>query len=127
VSRAMTGPVWFYGTASEHCVLYQYQTVDAANIFMGMIQTESPYFQVAPTAPAPFGISSTFKSDPTFDSCDASSKTCAVSWAVRFVNTQPIYLYGAGLYSWFSEYSQACITNEDCQDRLMEIESSGDI
>ncbi|KAL2060471.1 hypothetical protein VTL71DRAFT_9502 [Oculimacula yallundae] len=76
-----TGPVWLYGTASEHCVLYQYQTVDASNIFMGMIQTESPYYQTAPNAPAPFSISSGFNSDPTFDDCKAGSKTCAVSWA----------------------------------------------
>ncbi|KAL8303110.1 hypothetical protein RB600_006823 [Gaeumannomyces tritici] len=32
-----TGPVWLYGTASEHCVLYQYQLLDAANVFMGMV------------------------------------------------------------------------------------------
>ena len=92
-----------------------------------MIQTESPYYQVAPAAPAPFGVSSGFKSDPTFDSCDPASKTCAVSWAVRFVNSESIYLYGAGLYSWFSEYLQTCLDTEDCQDRIMEIESSGDI
>ncbi|KAF3213001.1 hypothetical protein TWF679_005570 [Orbilia oligospora] len=36
------GPSWFYGTASEHSVLYQYQLQGAKNIFMGLIQTESP-------------------------------------------------------------------------------------
>ncbi|KAF3153548.1 hypothetical protein TWF569_001860 [Orbilia oligospora] len=29
------GPSWFYGTASEHNVLYQYQLQGAKNIFMG--------------------------------------------------------------------------------------------
>lgn len=48
------GPTWLYGTAVEHNILYQYQLSGAKNIFMGVIQTESPYFQVSPVAPAPF-------------------------------------------------------------------------
>ncbi|KAF3940010.1 hypothetical protein ABW19_dt0204076 [Dactylella cylindrospora] len=48
------GPTWMYGTASEHNVLYQYQLQGAKNIFMSLIQTESPYYQTAPGAPAPF-------------------------------------------------------------------------
>ncbi|KAH9223997.1 pectate lyase superfamily protein-domain-containing protein [Leptodontidium sp. 2 PMI_412] len=109
-----TGPVWLYGTASEHCVLYQYQTVDASNVFMGMIQTESPYYQVAPQAPAPFDLVSSFSSDPP-------------SMTAILINSESIYIYGAGLYSWFSEYSQACLLTEDCQERLFEIETSSDI
>jgi hypothetical protein len=31
------GPAWFYGTASEHSVLYQYNLANAENIFMGMV------------------------------------------------------------------------------------------
>ncbi len=120
------GPVWLYGTASEHSVLYQYQTVNAVNIFMGMIQTESPYYQVAPAAPAPFtsSLSSTFPSDPTFDYCSPSSLTCAVAWGLRILNSESIFLYGAGLYSWFSEYSQNCVDTENCQDRITYIQDS---
>jgi hypothetical protein len=121
------GPVWLYGTASEHCVLYQYQTYNAANIFMGMIQTESPYYQVAPMAPAPFPPSSVFPLDPVFDYCDPSSKSCAMSWAVRVLNSENIFFYGAGLYSWFQEYSQDCVLTEDCQDRIFEISTSSAI
>ncbi|KAK6542705.1 hypothetical protein TWF694_006649 [Orbilia ellipsospora] len=48
------GPTWLYGTAAEHNVLYQYQIQNSKNIFLAMIQTESPYFQgSAPPAPAP--------------------------------------------------------------------------
>ena len=35
------GPVWMYGTASEHNQLYNYQLVNAKNIYMGAIQTET--------------------------------------------------------------------------------------
>lgn len=122
------GPVLMYGAASEHAVMYQYQTVNAANIFMGMIQTESPYFQVAPPAPAPFSASNTtFPDDPTFDYCNSTSQSCAISWAVRIVESDSIYIYGAGLYSWFQKYSQTCVTTENCQDRIFEITTSSNI
>jgi len=47
---------WLWGTASEHAVMYQYQFSNASNIFMSMIQTESPYFQPKPLAPLPFTL-----------------------------------------------------------------------
>lgn len=37
-----TGPVWMYGTASEHNVLYNYQIQNAANVYMALIQVETP-------------------------------------------------------------------------------------
>lgn len=122
-----TGPVWLYGTASEHCVLYQYQTVNAANVFMGMIQTESPYYQLAPPAPEPFPISTFFPSDPKFGNCAGGSQRCAFSWGVRVLNSVNIYFYGAGLYSWFNQYDQACVATEDCQDRVFDIQDSSSI
>lgn len=36
------GPVWMYGTSSEHSTLYQYQISNAANVYMALIQTETP-------------------------------------------------------------------------------------
>jgi hypothetical protein len=35
------GPVWLYGTASEHAVIYQYEFYNAAEVYASMIQTES--------------------------------------------------------------------------------------
>jgi len=40
-----TGPTWFVGTAFEHNVLYQYNLHKAANVYIGLQQTESPYWQ----------------------------------------------------------------------------------
>lgn len=39
------GPVWLYGIQSEHNVLYQYQLNNARNVYMTMIQSETPYWQ----------------------------------------------------------------------------------
>lgn len=63
-------PTWLYATGMEHAVMYQYQIHQADNLFMGLIQTESPYFQSYPVAPTPFDKSvGLFKGDPTFKSC----------------------------------------------------------
>jgi glucan 1,3-beta-glucosidase len=35
--ESTNGPVWMYGTASEHNVLYQYNIVNAKNVLMAMI------------------------------------------------------------------------------------------
>ena len=35
-------PLWMYATASEHNQLYNYQLVNAQNVYMALIQTETP-------------------------------------------------------------------------------------
>ncbi|KAH7124727.1 pectate lyase superfamily protein-domain-containing protein [Dactylonectria macrodidyma] len=115
---------WLWGTSVEHAVLYQYQLSNAKNILMGMIQTESPYFQPVPKAPQPFKTG-LFANDPTFSQCTGTS--CAFSWAVRIVDSNAVYVLGAGLYSWFSDYSQTCVKAGNCQARGFEVEESHDV
>ncbi|EEY19831.1 glucan 1,3-beta-glucosidase [Verticillium alfalfae VaMs.102] len=108
----------------------QYQTIDASNIFHGHDPDGSrPTFKDTPRAPAPFGTAPAIykASDPTFDFCKPGERKCAVSWGVRIVNSEKIYIYGAGLYSWFDNYDQACVGTEDCQRRMVSIETSSDI
>lgn len=122
-----TGPSWLWGTASEHNVLYQYTLSAAKNVFMGMIQTESPYFQSTPAAPAPF-TPGLFPNDPRFVDCNSTmSNSCAVSWALRIIDSSATYIYGAGLYSWFSSYSQDCLATENCQSKGLEVQRSSDV
>ena len=37
------GPVWMYGSSSEHSQLYNYQLANASNIYIGHAQTETPF------------------------------------------------------------------------------------
>ncbi|RLL97668.1 hypothetical protein CFD26_105896 [Aspergillus turcosus] len=117
---------WLYGTSSEHNVMYQYQLSGAQNILMAMIQTESPYYQPVPLAPNPF-IAGLFPNDPLFNDCKSNPLKCAVSWAVRIIDSSSIWILGSGLYSFYSAYSQDCLKTEDCQQRGFEIEQSSDI
>lgn len=124
--ESQSGPIWMYATASEHHVLYNYQFVKANNIYCSMLQSETPYFQSEPAAPAPFANSvDIFESDPDMRHCTRFPTTCAMGWAMRILYSQNIMIYGAGFYSWFQKYNQAdCIEQETCQDRLVETQYS---
>ena len=116
------GPVWLYGTASEHNQLYNYQLSNAQNVFMGMIQTETPYYQSNPDALKPFTPQTKEWNDPDFANCD--SETCRKAWGLRVINTSDSYIYGAGLYSFFENYGQSCLQDESCQKNMVEVDCS---
>jgi len=67
-----TAGTWLLGTAFEHNTLYQYNLNSAENIYIGMQQCETPYWQGTGSpslAPAPWTASG---SDPTFSNCGSS-------------------------------------------------------
>ncbi|POR32699.1 Exo-beta-1,3-glucanase [Tolypocladium paradoxum] len=120
------GPCWFYGTGSEHAILYQYQTYKAKDIYLGHIQTESPYFQPKPPSPKPFDFAvDLFPGDPTFEHCTTDS--CREAWGLRVIDSEGITVHSAGLYSWFVDYGQDCLNSEDCQKRIMQVKGSKDV
>jgi len=123
VVDATDGPVWFYGTQSEHNVLSQYQLTGSKNIFLTMIQSETPYWQSSPLAPAPYTPNPTF-GDPTYDWCTPGDVRCPMSYAVTARNTENVYLYGAGMYNFFNNYDQTCLTTEDCQSAMVNLENN---
>jgi glucan 1,3-beta-glucosidase len=109
-------------------VLYQYQLANTQNIFMGQIQTETPYFQPSPNAIAtPFTPVASLN-DPNFSSsCSGVSGNCADAWGLRVIGSSNVLVYGAGLYSFFDNYSTTCSTfsaGENCQSRIASIEGS---
>ncbi|KAF2120151.1 glucan 1,3-beta-glucosidase [Lophiotrema nucula] len=112
------GPVWLWGTASEHSQLVQYQFSGAQDIFYGAIQTETPYYQPNPTAAVPFT-----KNDKYFDP-DFSNTKDASAWAVRILNSSNIWGYGSGTYSFFQNYEQTCVNTQDCQTDIIQVDDS---
>ncbi|KAJ2974245.1 hypothetical protein NQ176_g6160 [Zarea fungicola] len=125
--ESVAGPVWLYGTSSEHSVLYQYMIYGARNIVMSMIQTESPYYLPDPQAPAPFKDSLNFRSDPDFSECDSSNPHCAAAWGLSIISSTNVRVYGAGLYNWFQKYIQPCVDTQDCQQRVLKVDKSGQV
>jgi len=108
-------------------VLYQYQLANTRNIFMGQIQTETPYYQPSPNALTPFAPVAALN-DPDFAAaCAGVEGNCAAAWGLRVLNSRDVLVYGAGLYSFFSDYSTACSTfsaGQTCQQRITSIEGT---
>ncbi|KAI8620624.1 pectate lyase superfamily protein-domain-containing protein [Chytriomyces sp. MP71] len=115
--------VWLYGTASEHNQFYNYQFSGVKAVFASMFQVETPYFQGVPNALVPFPVNSQYN-DPTFSNCSPSDSACVRTWGLRFVNSNNVLVYGAGLYSFFDNYSQDCYASQSCQTNIVSIESS---
>jgi glucan 1,3-beta-glucosidase len=115
------GPVWLYGTAFEHNYLYQYSFVGASNIVMGVIQTETPYFQ--PSERTPF--ERTHLLDPTFCQNDIR---CKMSLQLNIENSNNIFILGTGLYSFFNTWDQACLQGQPhCQMEMIKITNSKNV
>ncbi|KAJ6581152.1 exo-beta-1,3-glucanase [Mycena capillaripes] len=110
------GPVWMIGTGDT---LYQYHLVGAQNHYMGLIQTETPYYQPTPAAPSPFTVNTAF-SDPSFAGITSA-------WGLIVASSSNILVFGAGLYSFFSNYDQACLTPENCQNQILNIDSTSSV
>jgi hypothetical protein len=66
-----------------------------------------------------------FPSDPTFSDC--STSFCQEAWALRMLNSSSIFIYSAGFYSFFQNYDQACVPEENCQEKLIETSSCTDV
>ncbi|KAL8716668.1 MAG: hypothetical protein Q9225_006023 [Loekoesia sp. 1 TL-2023] len=117
--ESANGPVWLYGTSSEHSQLYNYQIANAKNVYMAAIQTETPYFQSNPDALQPFTPNPTF-SDPDFSHCTTAA--CKKAWGLRVLGSQDVHVFGAGLYSFFENYDQTCLATESCQENMVALE-----
>ncbi|KAM0260057.1 hypothetical protein ACHAQJ_002981 [Trichoderma viride] len=121
------GPVWFWGSSSEHSELYNYQLAHASNIFLSHMQTETPYYQpeqYLDLLAYPPGQSN-FTSDPTFSDC--SSNNCMSSWALRALNSSNIFVYSAGFYSFFDNYVLGCGNEQDCQEHIIQTDYVGQL
>ena len=68
-------------------------------------QFSSRYYQPNPSAPTPFTVVSSLN-DPDFaSSCSGQSGNCANAWGLRVISSSNVLIYGAGLYSFFDNYS----------------------
>ncbi|KAK3058591.1 hypothetical protein LTR09_000155 [Extremus antarcticus] len=128
LDESTTGSIWLVGTSVEHHVKYEYQFVNTQNVFAGQIQTETAYYQPNPNAKIPFPYSGRYF-DPKFTqdtvTADGFTIPAADGWGLRIVDSSIISIYGAGLYSFFNNYSTTCSNQgngEVCQNRIFSLE-----
>ncbi|KAK1754506.1 glucan 1,3-beta-glucosidase [Echria macrotheca] len=128
-----TAATWLVGTAFEHCVLYQYSLHKAANIFIALQQTESPYWQGIGTplrAPAPWTPEPAY-ADPDFGHCSAEDDQCRRAWAQYSVDSRNVVIHGSAMWTFFNRMMTgegpdgACLSSEGvCQTNMIDIEGA---
>ncbi|TDL27296.1 exo-beta-1,3-glucanase [Rickenella mellea] len=118
LSQSM-GPVWMIGTA-EHHTLYQYNLAGAQNHYLGLIQTETAYYQPSPPVPSPWTPRGDYY-DPSFNSGQVQG------WALRILDSNNILIYGAGLYSFFQNYDTTCVSSNNCQTQLLDVDTTSNV
>ncbi|KAI9731941.1 MAG: hypothetical protein M1834_004392 [Cirrosporium novae-zelandiae] len=125
-----TAGTWLLGTTFEHHTLYQYNLNNAQNIYIGMQQSETPYWQGPPqnvTAPAPW-IPLARYSDPTFSNCNSTGNStidaqCRMAWYEQISNVKDAFIYGSGFWTFFNNLdSTPCGGNDgECQTNSVNI------
>ncbi|KAF8495372.1 exo-beta-1,3-glucanase [Gautieria morchelliformis] len=114
------GPVWLVGTGkTEHHALYQYNLAGARDHYIGLMQTETPYYQPSPPPPHPFHVESRWQDPEIYGE--------RAAWGLAVKASTNILVYGAGLYSFFQDYTQACIATSSCQEQILMVDSESKI
>ncbi|KZP11263.1 glycoside hydrolase family 55 protein [Athelia psychrophila] len=93
-----TSPTYFVGVAMEHCSLYSVQTYNAQNVWLGLIQDETPYWQRDNPAPSNWTVNSVYH-DPDFSNCAIGDVNCRQAFGLNFDGGQNIFSYGSAVWT----------------------------
>ncbi|GJC97654.1 glucan 1,3-betaglucosidase [Colletotrichum higginsianum] len=128
--ESANGRVWLSASGSEHHTLYQYQLFKTRDVYMGQVQSETPYYQPNPPATIPFPRVQGYH-DPDFEAdCRGrqgkgpGAPTCAMAWGLRIISSRNVVAFGAGHYSFFNNYNTSCSqigAGARCQQRIVDV------
>lgn len=106
-----TRATWLAGTAFEHNTLYNYNLHGAANVYAGLQQSETAYWQGIGgphAAPAPWVPLARY-GDPDFTWCGATDLRCRMGLALHVDGGgRALYLYGAAFWTFFHGETSGC-------------------
>ena len=124
-----TAATWLHGTAAEHNTLYQYNFNNAANVFVGMKQSETAYWQGngSPSlAPATWTTLSSY-SDPEFTNCAADDAQCRMGWLAWISGCSDMFFYGAGFWTFFNHRNPDCQKAGVCQTNAINLQKTSSL
>ncbi|KAL8787319.1 MAG: hypothetical protein Q9195_007814 [Heterodermia aff. obscurata] len=122
-----TAGTWLHGTAVEHNTLYQYNFHTARNVFVGLQQSETPYWQGSSSllAPAPW-IPSLAYGDPDFSNCGGADERCRMAWYNHIRDSSEVSIYGSAFWTFFDGGDGSCQQQGFCQKNACWVEGSED-
>ena len=124
--EATTAGTWLHGTAVEHNTLYQYNFRAARNVFVGLQQSETPYWQGSSSllAPAPWTPSPTY-GDPDFSNCGGADARCRMAWYNYINKSSHVSIYGSAFWTFFNAGDGSCQQGEGfCQEKACWVKNS---
>lgn len=128
-----TAGTWLHGTAVEHNTVYQYNFLSAKNVFVGLQQSEAPYWQgpgaasSSLLAPAPWTPSPTY-SDPDFSNCAGADAKCRMAWYNHIGDSSAVSIYGSAFWTFFNEGQGGCQQGEgSCQENACWVKNSEEL
>ncbi|CZR51994.1 related to exo-beta-1,3-glucanase [Phialocephala subalpina] len=115
-----TKGAWLVGTAFEHNTLYQYNLNNAQNVYIGMQQTETAYWQGIGSpeqAPSPWA-SNTSIGDPTFSNCassgDSGNSQCYMGFHQQISSSSNLVIHGSAFWVFFNDMTDGSYSNAGC-------------
>lgn len=105
-----TQGTWLTGTSFEHNTLYNYNLRNAQDVFAGLQQTETAYWQGAGSqqnAPNPWPVLARY-GDPDFSWCLKTDQSCRMGLAQNIDGGLNLYLYAAAFWTFFHGEVSAC-------------------
>ncbi|KAK4450929.1 pectate lyase superfamily protein-domain-containing protein [Podospora aff. communis PSN243] len=116
---------WILGAGPEHNVLYQMNIHNAKNVFMGLQQGETPYWQGPENpllAPEPWG-KYLLGSDPDFAWCAPDDNMCRMGLYQIITNSSDINIYSSGFWNFVAGPNRTMCTS-DCQHNAVLYENN---
>lgn len=105
-----TQGTWLTGTAFEHNTLYNYNLHNAQNVYAGMQQSETAYWQGVGSrqnAPGPWTPQSRY-GDPDFSWCAATDQSCRMGLAQNILGGANLHLYASAFWTFFHGEVSTC-------------------
>lgn len=99
-----TKSTWLVGTGFEHHWLYNYNFHNAANVFVGLLQAETPYMQgndAIITVPAPWSPDQRF-GDPDYSWCAADDQLGRTALACNLDGGSDLIFYNSAFWAFFN-------------------------
>jgi len=106
------GGTWINGVGSEHSAMYQLNIHNAKHVFVGVLQSESAYWQVQTKAPVlnPGSWSGALLAgEPDFRWCGTTDGACRVGVYQYVTGSSDVHLYSGGFWN-FPCRSNTCQT-----------------
>ncbi len=105
-----TQGTWLTGTAFEHNTLYNYNLHNAQDVFAGLQQSETAYWQGVGSqqnAPDPWPVLGGY-GDPDFSWCAPNDQSCRMGLAQNIDGGLNIYLYASAFWTFFHGEVNTC-------------------